>query len=54
MSFEKHVLLFQIMMRQCAKTCGFCPQFVRLPQTSRCRDSFQRYKSKNIAIRKCF
>ncbi|CAE17855.1 ShKT domain-containing protein [Caenorhabditis elegans] len=43
-----------IMMRQCAKTCGFCPQFVRLPQTSRCRDSFQRYKSKNIAIRKCF
>ncbi|CAL2031425.1 unnamed protein product [Caenorhabditis brenneri] len=29
-----------IMMRQCARTCNFCPQFVRLPHRARCRDAF--------------
>ncbi|CAP22008.1 Protein CBG00624 [Caenorhabditis briggsae] len=30
-----------IMMRKCAKTCNFCPQFARLPHAARCRDAFR-------------
>ncbi|PIC44428.1 hypothetical protein B9Z55_004797 [Caenorhabditis nigoni] len=30
-----------IMMRKCAKTCNFCPQFARLPHSARCKDAFR-------------